>query len=53
MFSGFKALSMQLPDEFLPFINAMNSKNIIYNQVVINWYENGNNYCPYHTDWKF
>lgn len=54
MFSGLKRdVQEKLPDEFVPFLEYMNKglpKGEEYNQVVINWYENGEDYIAYHSD---
>lgn len=53
MFSGFNESNNQqdLPDAFQPFYQYMvNSKDSRYNQVVANWYQNGNDYIAQHSD---
>ncbi len=51
MFSGFETdAETELPSEFLPYFKLVNLKDDEYNQVTVNWYENGNDYVPYHRD---
>lgn len=56
MFCGLnESANEKLPEEFQPFLDYMNneqkkSDKPPYNQVTINWYENGNNYIPFHSD---
>lgn len=53
MFSGFNESNNQqdLPDAFHPFYQYMiNHKDSRYNQVVANWYQNGNDYIAQHSD---
>lgn len=53
MFSGYHdGGDFPLPDEFTKFLDFMNSNDEKYNQVVVNWYETGNDYIPYHTDYS-
>jgi alkylated DNA repair dioxygenase AlkB len=53
MFSTFdENVNEPIPEEFVPFLEFMNSQGKSYNQVVINWYENGSDYLPYHSDWE-
>lgn len=50
MFS--KNNQMDLPEEFMKILKYVNNKfHYNYNQVVVNWYENGDDYLPYHKDW--
>lgn len=39
-----------LPEVFQPFYDYMKNIDSKYNQVVINWYENGEDYLPHHAD---
>jgi alkylated DNA repair dioxygenase AlkB len=39
-----------LPEIFQPFYDYMKSVDSRYNQVVINWYDDGEDYLPYHSD---
>lgn len=45
-----------LPIQFQPYLDYMNTTNGVttnkYNQVVTNWYEDGNDYLPFHSDWS-
>jgi alkylated DNA repair dioxygenase AlkB len=42
----------ELPEEFEKLLNYVNKKfNYNYNQVVVNWYNDGDDYLPYHKDW--
>ena len=54
MFSGDgKASRNEIPLELKPVMDFMNqnrSPKEIYNQVVINWYEDGADYTPFHVD---
>jgi len=57
MFSGFhEAGSPALPAEFAPILQAINgsaSRGAQYNQAVVNWYESGADYLPFHRDWEY
>lgn len=52
MFAGKDATSIRdpLPDAFLPFLEHVNRNGADYNQVVINWYKDGQDYTPQHSD---
>jgi alkylated DNA repair dioxygenase AlkB len=52
MFSGHDETSNrdQLPDAFLPFLEYVNRDDGGYNQVVINWYKDGQDYTAQHSD---
>lgn len=51
MFSGYAdGGDFPLPEEFCPFLEFMNSGEPLFNQVVVNWYETGKDYIPYHSD---
>jgi alkylated DNA repair dioxygenase AlkB len=60
MFSGMDTSNnnQDLPEIFKPLMKYMNEKRDDskfpkfpeYNQVVVNWYENGNEYIPFHSD---
>jgi alkylated DNA repair dioxygenase AlkB len=52
MFSGHDETSNrdQLPDAFLPFLQYVNRDKDGYNQVVINWYKDGQDYTAQHSD---
>lgn len=52
MFSGkYQKNNLELPKEFIPFLDYINNKfNDNYNQVVVNWFENGNTFIPLHSD---
>jgi alkylated DNA repair dioxygenase AlkB len=51
-FSGMIHKALLLPEELQPFLDWANtvSPNVIYNQVLINWYANGNHYIGPHSD---
>ena len=41
-----------IPSEFKQILDYVNSKfNYNYNQIVVNWYENGYDHLPFHRDW--
>jgi alkylated DNA repair dioxygenase AlkB len=52
MFSGHNDTSNrdQLPSAFLPFLDYVNREGGGYNQVVVNWYKDGQDYTPQHSD---
>ncbi len=52
MFSGFdtKNINMNLPQHFLIYYNYVKSLDSRYNQVVANWYKDGDDYIQYHSD---
>jgi len=52
MFSGTDNANIRdpLPREFLPFFDYVNRNGDGYNQVVVNWYENGRDYIAQHSD---
>ena len=52
-FSGCVHKALKLPVEFQPFLewaNTIAPDNVKFNQVLINWYANGNHYIGPHTD---
>lgn len=51
-FSGMMHKALPLPVEFQPFLDWANtvSANVVYNQVLVNWYGDGNHYIGAHTD---
>lgn len=52
IYSGVEHKALLLPDEFQPFLDwarSLNNKES-YNQVLVNWYENGLHYISAHTD---
>lgn len=53
MFSGEnqEEIEKDLPEIFKPFLVFMKEQDENYNQVVINWYENENDFMPSHSDW--
>jgi hypothetical protein len=56
MFSGHDTSSNNdpLPEEFIPFLDYINRDQIVkYNQVTINWYENGRDHIAYHSDCEY
>ncbi|KAG9557183.1 hypothetical protein KCU71_g10561, partial [Aureobasidium melanogenum] len=52
MFSGQDDTGIRdpLPDAFLPFLEYVNRDNAGYDQVVINWYKDGQDYTAQHSD---
>lgn len=54
MYSGYDTTenNNDLPDEFMPYYDYMKSLDNKYNQVIANWYENGNDYIAQHSDCK-
>ncbi len=53
MYSGFEPFeNLTLPAPFQKFLDFLNEKEITnkYNQVIINWYENGRDYIAPHSD---
>jgi hypothetical protein len=41
-----------IPEEFNDILQYVNNKFYYdYNQIVVNWYENGDDYLPFHKDW--
>lgn len=52
MFSGHNDASTRdpLPDAFMPFLEYVNRNGAGYNQVVINWYKDGQDFTPQHSD---
>ena len=52
MFSGQdnSGIHDPLPDAFLPFLDYVNRDIAGYNQVVINWYKDGQDYTAQHSD---
>jgi alkylated DNA repair dioxygenase AlkB len=40
-----------LPEPFQPLYSFMN-RNSQFNHVQVNWFENGRDYIPYHSDWE-
>lgn len=55
MFSGINPSPQpDLPVEFKELLDWMNlDKPIKYNQVVANWYETGQDYIPFHSDYEY
>lgn len=50
-FSGINHAPLELPDEFKPFLEWANSLDYgPFNQVLVNWYANGNHYIGAHSD---
>lgn len=52
-FTGFDHKALPLPEQFQPFLNWANtiaSESISFNQVLINFYENGKHYIGRHSD---
>lgn len=52
-FSGCAHKALKLPVEFQPFLewaNTIAPNNMKFNQVLVNWYANGNHYIGPHTD---
>lgn len=52
MYSGFDTTNnnLELPEVFQPYYNYMKSIDVKYNQVVVNWYEDGKDYIAFHSD---
>ena len=52
MFSGYDESKNNddLPNEFKPYYNFIKSLDNNYNQVGINWYDDGFSYIPFHSD---
>lgn len=52
MYSGFNTEhnNDELPEEFVPFYEAIRRKDEKYNQVVANWYQDHNDYIAAHSD---
>lgn len=62
MFSGMNgsqvSKKVDLPNEFRPFFDHMNQKREMnqlrpYNQVVANWYKDGNDFVAFHSDYSY
>lgn len=53
MFSDLSGQKQEIPPLFQPIIDYVNNcqGKVPYNQFVINWYQDGNEYTPYHRDW--
>ena len=50
-FSGVEAVAKPLPSLFAPFLDWANALEYgEFNQVLVNWYENGKNYIGSHSD---
>jgi len=50
-FSGSESKSLPLPDIFKPYLEWMNSFDYgEFNQFLVNWYQNGENYIGSHAD---
>lgn len=47
-----KETPIDFPECFRIFFDFLNAENINYNQSVVNWYQNGNDYLPFHKDWE-
>lgn len=51
MFSGSKSIpNVQVPDSLLPFFKQIKSIDSKYNQFVVNYYKDGNDYIEPHSD---
>ena len=52
MYSGYDTSenTNELPDVFKPYYDYMKSIDNKYNQVIVNWYENGDDYIALHSD---
>lgn len=55
MFSGPKPEPQpELPPEFEELLKWINFDRLVkYNQVIANWYENGRDYIPFHSDYEY
>lgn len=53
MFSGISGdeISDELPELIKPIYNEIYNFDNNYNQIVVNWYENENDYIELHSDW--
>jgi len=51
MFSGLNDVQKELPEKFKPLFDYIN-KESEYNQIVVNWYADQDDYLPYHADWQ-
>ncbi len=51
-FSGMIHKALPLPEKFQPFLDWANSlsDDVVYNQVLVNWYANGEHYIGPHSD---
>lgn len=50
-YSGIKDKALSIPDELVPFLSFANAGNgWKYNQILMNWYENGLHYIGPHSD---
>jgi len=51
-FSGMIHKALSLPEKFQPFLDWANSlsDDVVYNQVLVNWYANGEHYIGPHSD---
>lgn len=52
MYSGYDCKSNRdsLPDVFMPYYKYMQSTDDKYNQVIVNWYQNNEDYIALHSD---
>jgi alkylated DNA repair dioxygenase AlkB len=52
IYSGVEHKSLPLPTDYQPFLDWVNKlkENTSFNQVLVNWYENGNHYINAHCD---
>lgn len=55
MFSGMNPKEQpDLPDDFRKVLDWLNSQSTVqYNQVVANWYLDGSDYIPFHSDYEY
>lgn len=55
MFSGMNPKEQpDLPDDFRKVLDWLNSQSVVkYNQVVANWYLDGSDHIPYHSDYEY
>lgn len=53
MFSGYEPVEEEFPEWFKPFLHHLNKDKEQYNQCVVNWFEDGNDYLPFHKDWEY
>ena len=55
MFSGWDTSSNNenVPNTFIPFYDFIKNVDQRYNQMVINWYENSDDYIPLHSDCEY
>jgi alkylated DNA repair dioxygenase AlkB len=55
MFSGMNPKEQfELPAEFRRVLDWLNSQSVVpYNQLVVNWYADGSDFIPFHSDYEY